>query len=106
MICCQEATEILGEEMVECAAEELSEKLDILLRTYEVHFKMRSDFFLNAFIGNEREKPVRFIGGAIESTVWSYLYETHAIIKQTSRIPQNIQLQVPHGFPAFYAKWF
>jgi hypothetical protein len=97
MISRHEAKKILGEETVIFASEELSDQLDNLLRGYEVHFKLRSDFFLNAFIGKEREKQVRFIGGAIESTEWSYLYVTKGIIQQSSSLPPNVQLQIPVG---------
>lgn len=97
MICRHEARDVLGEETIEFAPKDLSEKLDNLLRGYEVHFQLRKDFFLNSFIGDGLREDVRFIGGAIESSIWSYLYETNAIIQQSSRIPPNVQLQIPQG---------
>lgn len=99
MINSHEAREILGEAQVEFASAELARLLDELLRSFEDDFKLRSPFFLNAHLGEDREKEARFIGGAVESKAWSYLFETSAKLRQHSALPANVQLQLPAGQP-------
>ncbi len=84
---------------VEFAQDDLAHKMDKLLRNYENTFNLREKFFLSDYLGEKQQKKVRFIGGAIESKNWSYLFETKAIIKQYSKIKSNIQLQIPQGQP-------
>ncbi len=89
-----EARKILGEDHVEFASEELSQLMDELLREYEQTFSLRRPFFLNAHLGKELEKEARFIGGAIESKTWSYLFETEAKLRQHSAVPPQMQVQL------------
>lgn len=98
MINRQEAREILGDR-VEHASTDLGAALDDLLRSYEDAFKLREKFFLRSHLGDSPREEVRFIGGAIESKAWSYLYETKAEVLQYSRIPSNVQIQIPDGQP-------
>jgi hypothetical protein len=99
MINRHEAREILGEGHVGFASDTLARLLDELLRTYEDDFNLRRPFFLNAHMGDERDKTPRFVGGAVESMVWSYLFEVNARIRQHSALPPNVQVQVPAGQP-------
>lgn len=99
MINRQEARDILGDAHVEFTTDKLASLLDELLRGYEEDFKLRRPFFLNAHLGDDREKEVRFIGGAVESKVWSYLFETKANVRQNSALPANVQVQLPAGQP-------
>ena len=100
MINRHEASEILGSGKVEFADDRLSGMLDELLRKYEDNFQLRKDFYPLACIGDEMKKEkVRFIGGAIESTAWSYLHETMGTLLQFPLMPENIQIQLPPGQP-------
>lgn len=98
MIDRHEARSILGER-VELASPELSAVLDRLLRAYEDSFDLRRPFFLKRFLDGKPVAEVRFIGGVVESAAWSYLYETKAAIRQISRVPPNVQIQIPFGQP-------
>ena len=97
MINRQEAVEILGGEQVKFASEQLWDLLDELMRAYEDQFAMRRTFFLSEHMGDKPEDTPRFVGGVIESRAWSYIFETKAKISQSSKMPPNIQLQLPAG---------
>jgi hypothetical protein len=97
MINRKEALEILGPEQVKFASDDLASALDELLRSYEDQFQLRRTFFLNDYMADERQKTVRFIGGVVESRHRSYLFETRAKITQSSKLPANIQVQLPAG---------
>lgn len=98
MINRHEAKEILGDRVV-FAPNDLADALDDLLRSYEQSFGLRHPFLLHAFMGNKTEEDVRFAGGVIESKSWSYLNETSAHVRVHSRLPPNIQVQIPVGQP-------
>jgi len=94
-----EAREILSEEHVVFADQPLASALDDLLRAYEDTFHLRRTFFLAQFGADEPQKDVRFIGGVLESEIWSYLHETKAVIRQHPVLPNGVQLQLPAGQP-------
>jgi hypothetical protein len=96
MINRHEGSEILGDRIVH-ADRGLAAALDDLLRCYELDFKLRRPFVLGGFMGDDQEKTARFIGAAVESRAWSYLYETTATISQTSKLPQGVQVQLQPG---------
>jgi hypothetical protein len=93
-----EAKDILGER-VEFVSASLATALDDLLRSYEDSFCLRQVFFLTNCLKGQQQAEVRFIGGAVESVARSYLFETKAIVRQFSRIPPNVQVQIPAGQP-------
>lgn len=93
----QEARDVLGRDQVTFADPKLADALDALLRSYEDQFALRTTFYLNEFMGETGEKAVRFIGGVVESTARSYLFETRGKITQTSKFPPNVQVQLPAG---------
>ncbi len=99
MINRDEAREILGNPQVEFANQDLAKLLDDLLRSYEDDFDLRKPFFLGARLGDLPTMEARFIGAAIDSKAWSYLFETRAKIRQQSAIPPNVQVQLPPGQP-------
>jgi hypothetical protein len=99
MINRDEAREILGNEQIEFANENLARLLDDLLRSYEDDFELRKPFFLGARLADLPTMEARFIGGAIDSKAWSYLYETFATLRQQSQLPPNVQVQLPPGQP-------
>lgn len=94
-----EARAILGDERVQFAPDDLAVALDELLRAYENHFNLRQALFLKTFLGDEPSKEVRFIGGALETTAWGYLFETRALLRQHPLPPPGVQLQIPVGQP-------
>ena len=96
MIDRKEANQILGDRVEECSAE-IDELLDSLLHTYENDFELRRPFYLTPHLGDSQNKDVRFIGAAIESTNWSYLYETKGNAEQYTPLQQGIQVQLPPG---------
>jgi hypothetical protein len=97
MINRDEAREILGNQQVEFADQDLARLLDDLIRSYEDDFELRKPFFLGARLGDLPTMEARFIGAAIDSKAWSYLFETRAKIWQHSAIPPNVQVQLPPG---------
>jgi hypothetical protein len=99
MINRHEASEILGNNRVLHADEQLSGALDNLLRAYEDTFLLRTPFLITLFMDDDGSKDARFIGAAIESRDWSYLFETSARLKQRTDIPPNVQIQIPPGQP-------
>ena len=97
MISRQEAQDILGDDKVEFASEPLAHALDALLRQFEDDFGMRRKFLLSAFMQDEPQTELRFVGAAVESTSWSYLFETKALARQHTKFPTGVQIQVPVG---------
>jgi hypothetical protein len=99
MINRNEALKILGNEHVEFASPELADAMDQLLQRYKGDFGLHTPFMLSAHLGDNLEESVRFVGGVVESRSWSYLYATKAQIRQQSKLPANVQLQIPVGQP-------
>ena len=97
MINRHQAREILGNEHIEFASDELASLLDKLLREHETEFALRRPLFLRSFLQDDAERESRFIGGAVESKKWSYLYETKVSLRQHSALPSNVQVQLPPG---------
>lgn len=98
MINREEAQSILGSR-VEYASTELAAALDRLLRYYEDAYELRNAFFGLGYLGAQQEVEARFIGGVAESRAWSYLFETKATIRQATKLPPNVQVQIPYGQP-------
>jgi len=92
-----EAAGILGDERVKFASPELETALDKLLREHENDFELRKPFFVAHFLKNDPEKTARFIGGAVESSERSYLFETNVSMKQFPKVPQGVQFQLQQG---------
>jgi hypothetical protein len=99
MINRNEALEILGNEHVQFAPPELADAMDQLLQRYKGDFGLHTPFMLSAHLGDKLEESVRFVGGVVESKSWSYLFATRAQIRQQSKLPPNVQLQIPVGQP-------
>jgi len=97
MISRAEAAAILGEEHVAFASRELDAALDALLRRYEDDFHLREPFLAADHIGDDLEKPCRFIGAVIECRTWGYVYETEAAMRQYSVSPEGVPIQMPPG---------
>jgi hypothetical protein len=98
MINRHEAKEILGERVV-FAPDKVALALDDLLRSYEMSFDLRHPFLLFSHMGNKAEDDVRFVGGVVESKSWSYLNELSGHVRIHSRLPPNVQIQIPPGQP-------
>ncbi len=97
MINRHEALELFSKDHISFADEDLSNELDNLLRSYENDFMMRHQFSLARFIADDTEKEARFVGGAVESSKWSYLNETSIRFRQYLAPPSGVQIQVPPG---------
>lgn len=98
MINRSEAQAILGERIV-LMDKELADACDDLLRVYEDDFNLRRKFYLAFHLGVELQKDVRFIGGVAEGGARSYLFETFGVVRQSTRVPPNVQVQIPAGQP-------
>ena len=92
-----EARDMLGDDRVKHASPQLSNLLDKLLRKYEDDFNLRNSFFLAQFMGDEPEKEARFAGAVIESGSWGYIHATKCRIRQVTKTPSNVQVQLPVG---------
>jgi hypothetical protein len=97
MINRHEAQRILSAEHVVFASDDLSSALDELLRAYEDTFNLRHALYLSGLLADRPFKSVRFIGGVLESTAWGYVFETNALLRQSSVVPPNVQIQLPVG---------
>jgi hypothetical protein len=99
MINRNEALKILGGEQVKFASRDLANAMDQLLQRYKDDFAVHTPFRLGAHLGDKLEEEVRFVGGVVESRSWSYLFATKARIRQQSKLPPNVQVQIPAGQP-------
>ena len=100
MIGRDEAKQILGTRVVRKASVRLEAHLDLLLRAYEDDFGLRGPLYGARFMGSkDTEREFRFIGGALESRHWGYLYETKGKMTQHSVLPERVQVQLPPGQP-------
>lgn len=97
MISRDEAKTILGGQHVTFADNKLEVALDSLLREYENNFDLRKPLFASRLMGQENEKEVRFVGGAVESIERSYLFVTKAKLIRFSDLPPNVHVQAPPG---------
>lgn len=99
MINRNEAARILGKEHVVFAPDDLVIAMDALLGRYKTDFALYRPFILSAGLGEKHEESVRFIGAVVEARPWSYVYATRALLRQHSKLPPNVQLQIPPGQP-------
>lgn len=99
MINRHEAKEILGEQRVKFADAKLSAAMDALYGQYKKDYDLWKPYFLADKMGNAKNKEFRFVGGAVESATWSYLFDTKLNVSQSSVIPGNVQVQIPPGQP-------
>lgn len=98
MINRNEAKEILGD-LINFVDENLENAMDDLLRVYEDNFNLREPLFLSRFMDKATTSPFRFIAGLVESSSKSYILETIGNLYQSSELPPNINIQIPHGQP-------
>lgn len=98
MINRNEAKEILGD-LIIFVDENLENAMDSLLRSYEDSFNLREPLFLSRFMDKATSAPFRFIAGLVESSSKSYILETTGTLYQSSELPPNINVQIPHGQP-------
>ncbi|MBX3134579.1 MAG: hypothetical protein KF689_14445 [Gemmatimonadaceae bacterium] len=98
MINRDEASRILGTR-ISFMDNGLADASDALLRSYEDDFNLRQKFYLASFLGNDLTKDVRFVGGVAEAAARSYLFVTSGVLRQTTKLPPNVQVQIPPGQP-------
>jgi len=96
MISRQQAKETLGEQIA-FASRPLAAALDELLRAYEDDFNLRRPFIVKSHLGDATIQEATFVGGAVESRMWSYLFKTRGRLHQFSALPPNVQVQIPLG---------
>lgn len=94
-----EAREILGEEHVKNTSDDLENLLDELLREYELNFELRRQYSLSQHIADQPATNVSYVGGVIETDGRSYIFETKGTWRQSSKLPPNVQLNLPPGTP-------
>ena len=92
-----EAREILGDEQIDNANQELENCLDRILRAYELTFRMREQYVLKEEIKNNTSIDVSYCCGIFESEKRSYVFKTNGTWFQTPKLPAGIQLNVPAG---------
>lgn len=76
-----------------------------LFSSYVNTLELRSKFVLPEFMGDEPIRDLRVIGGFLETTELSHIYETRIKVMQRPNIPANIQVQVPPGQPLPLVPW-
>ena len=99
MINRHEARKVLGKAKVAFVDGPLQDLLDTLLRNYEETFDLRTPFFLPEKIGDDPEKEFKVAGGVVESKAWGYLLQTTSKVRQSIKLPPNVQLQLQPGQP-------
>lgn len=72
-------------------------KYYILEKDLSEDIKNKISDILNFVNFKTQEKDFRFIGGTVESKQWGYLFETIGKITQYSKLPPNINIQLPPG---------
>lgn len=92
-----EAREILGDEQIDVANQELENCLDRILRVYELTFRLREQYILKEEIKNNASFDVSYCGGIFESEKRSYVFKTKGTWFQTPKFPPGVQLNVPAG---------
>jgi len=98
MIGRSEAARILGKSKIKSASTKLERLMDRLLRSYEDQFNLRTPFVLASHMNLDKcEDNVRFIGGVLESTKVSYLFETRGVLSQSPELPKGVQVQLEPG---------
>lgn len=94
----EDALAILGSDKIQFTDDDLETLLDQLLRQYEDDFKLRSPLFLSRLMGDTPSRDdIRFIGGVVESKDRGYVFETKGKISQFSKLPPNVNVQIPVG---------
>lgn len=97
MITRHEAQHILGPEQIVFASDDLADAMDALLGQHKKDFALYRPFVLSEHMGDNLQDDVRFIGGVVESKAWSYLCVTKLKVGQRSKLPANVQVQLPPG---------
>jgi hypothetical protein len=97
MINRHEAKEILGDNYVSFASPALAIEMDAIMRELEDSFHLRRKFFLSKAMGDQLSDKLRFISGGVESVKWAYLNEAVVEVEQHSRLPDNVQVELPPG---------
>lgn len=92
-----EAREILGDEQIDFANQELENCLDRILRAYQLTFRLREQYVLKEEIKNNTALDVSYCGGIFESEKRSYVFRTKGTWFQTTKFPPGVQLNVPAG---------
>ena len=95
-----EARDILGAKHVVEANPTLESQLDDLLKRYTDDFHLRNMLFAARLMQpTTPEQDFRFIGGVVESRYRGYVFETRGKIKQQSKLPPGVAVQIPPGQP-------
>lgn len=98
MFCREEAKKILGKNKIIFSDESLENALDDLLKRYEDDFHLRDPLYISRLMKeDEQEKEFHFVGGIVESELWGYKFSTKGKIKQFSKFPNNVNVQLPPG---------
>jgi ClpP class serine protease len=96
----QEAKELLGEDLVVEATEEEQRLLWQLYEEYAQVLELRKTFCADSLaVSNQPQQEHTFIGAFIETEEHSLVFRSRCRISLSSRIPKEVQVQVPAGQP-------
>ena len=68
-----------------------------LFNAYAETLNLRQKFQLPVYMGDEQIKDLTVIGGFIESTETSHIFNTAMKVIQRPNLPPNVQIQIPQG---------
>ncbi len=94
-----EAADILGEDMVPTPSTEEHDALWGLYEVYERELELINTFNVNEFLGGVQERELDATGGFIESSAAAHTFRATSMIRLSSVIPPNVQVQIPFGQP-------
>jgi hypothetical protein len=93
-----EAITLMGD-WVRSATEDESINMWELFNSYADTLSLRNKYHLPTFMGDEPVRDLTVLGGFIESTDRSYIYNTTLQVIQRPNVPPNVQIQIPPGAP-------
>ena len=97
LICRAEAVDILGEDVVVLPSPEEEAAMWELYEQYAEFFELKHTFNLKDWLGQDQEKELEAVGGAIESEEMSHLFKAMSKIRQLPELPQGMQMQIAPG---------
>jgi len=93
----EEASEILGDDMVPVPSDKVEGALWELYQHYAELFDLGRTFNIKEWMGEAEERALEAVGAAIETEAMSHLFKATSMIRRVPEIPKGIQVQVPPG---------
>lgn len=93
----REALDILGKEIVKFCSDDEEQLLWELFSDYSTAMKLSERFNIKESMGTEASKDLDLVGGFIDSVEKSHAFVTKNKLRQRSKLPPNLQVQIQPG---------